>query len=366
MKINMNKILIIFILFIFIKCETWYDEVTGHNTNDAKNGYAGSRGNSITAFYLNGDRKYRVHYRGDDKNSWTGEYCCSDPVGIGRPIDGISISGGKKYRVRYKNGNWETPVDGFDIYNSKNGYAGTLGKEIDAILIEGDDGYRVAYGGDSSNVEEVAKRVIKNLFGLNYNYNFEHETTIIDNYYIKVTVILLYEYNYNYKQKINLVIKNNKAVDVNLGDLDTNLLEEIKKVINFDITNLKSKFESSFANGMSNGSVNVEFYWFQKKIVINAGSKITENHHSYRGGYKITIYLKDNFDKLGEKVLAPSQVFLKRLGAVGDMVIAFINNLLNNAIKILTTVIENLSMYMPSFLAAFLGYCLFFIFSLAA
>ena len=366
MTIRMNKILIIFILLVFIKCETWYGEVTGHDTNEGKNGYAGSRGKAITAFYLNGNRRYRVHYIGDDKNSWTGEYCCSEPVGIGRSIDGISISGGKKYRVRYKNdGKWETSVDGFDIHDSKNGYAGTLGKEIDAILIEGDEGYRVAYGGDSSNVEHVAKRVVKNLFGVNYNYNFEDETTIIDNYYMKVTVILLHEYNFNYKHKINLVIKNNNLVDVNLGDLDINLLEEIKKVINFDISNLKSKFETSFKNGMSNGSVNVEFYWFQRKIEINAGSKITYDHHSYRGGYKITIYLKNNFDNVGQKVLAPCGVFLKRLGAIGDIIVNTINNLLNNAILIIITVIDNLIKYIPTLLSAFLGFCLFFVFSFA-
>ena len=159
MKINMNQLLMISILLLLIKCETWWGEVSGHDTSDGKNGYAGSRGKAITAFYLCGDRKYRVHYKGDSKDTWTGEYCSCDPVGIGRSIDGISISGGYSYKVRYKNGNWEKPVTGYSINDSKNGYAGTLGKEIDAILIEGDNIYRAAYGGHSSNVEEVSKRV---------------------------------------------------------------------------------------------------------------------------------------------------------------------------------------------------------------
>jgi hypothetical protein len=32
------------------------------------------------------------------------------------------------------------------IYDSKNGYAGTLGKPIDAIMVDGGNIYRVAYG----------------------------------------------------------------------------------------------------------------------------------------------------------------------------------------------------------------------------
>ena len=364
MKINMNESLIIFILFFFIKCETWFGEVTGHDINDAKNGYAGSRGKAITAFYLNGGRKYRVHYKGDGKYSWTGEYCCSDPVGIGKSIDAISISGEYNYRIRYKNGNWEKPVKGYDIYDSNNGYAGTIGKEIDAIMIEGDEGYRVAYGGDSSNVEEVAKRVVKNLFGLDYTYSFDYETTIIDNYYTKVTVKLEHEYNYNRKSKINLVIKNNKAVDVNLGNFG-NILEEIKKVINFNLEDLKSGIELSFSNGMANGSVQVLFYLFLKKIEISAGSKITKDHHSYRGGYTITIYLKDHFDELGESLLEPCKVFVKRFGIVAETVINSISSLVKEAINLMIEVVNHIMIYMPVLLETFLAFILLFAFQYA-
>lgn len=359
----MNEFLIIFILFSLTKCETQFEEVTGHDPNDGKNGYAGSKGKAITAFYLKGERQYRVHYKGDDKNSWTGEYCCSDPVGIGRSIDAISISGGYQYRIRYKNGNWEKPVNGYDINDSKNGYAGTIGKEIDAILIEGGEEYRVAYGGDSSNVEEVSKRVVKQLFGIDMSYSFDEEKTIIDNYYTKVTVKLEHKYEYKFKSKINLVIKNNEAVDVNLGDFG-NIIEEIKKVIDFDFENLKSKITLSYSNGMSNGEVNIFFYLFMKKLQISAGSKITKDHHSYRGGFTITIYFKDHFDELGEKVIEPYAVFLKRLGSVGDSVIATIKAIINNTIIIIEEVINIIAKNMPSLLSSALGFTLFFVLSL--
>ncbi len=354
---------IFFILFFLTKSETWFEEVSGHDTSDGKNGYAGSKGKAITAFYLKGDRNYRVHYLGDDKNTWTGEYCCSDVVGIGRSIDAISISGGYKYRVRYKNGKWETPVDGYDIYSSKNGYAGTIGKEIDAILIEGNKGYRVAYGGDSSNVEEVSKRVVKNMFGIDASYSFDYEKTIIDNYKVKVTVKLEYVYNFKYENKINLVIKNNEISDVNLGDFG-NIKEELEKVSDFNINDLKAKIEYSYSNGMSNGHVSVTFYFAQKKIEISAGSKITADHNSFRGGYTINIYLKDDFDKNKGLVLAPCVVFVKRLGKIGEITLNLINNVVNNAIQIIAIVAESLKNSLPSLLSTFLGYILFL--SLAA
>ena len=120
MKISLNRVLLFFIIFNSIKSEAWFAEVTGHDINDPNNGYAGGKGKAITAFYLNGNRHYRVHYLGNEKYSWTGEYWGSGVVGIGRSIDAISISGGYNYRVRYKNGNWEKPVNGFNIYDGVN------------------------------------------------------------------------------------------------------------------------------------------------------------------------------------------------------------------------------------------------------
>lgn len=63
-----------------------------------------------------------------------------DYAGIyGTPIDAIlfkSSVGIAQYRVHIKNGNWLPWVTGYNINDSKNGYAGIIGKEIDAIEIK--------------------------------------------------------------------------------------------------------------------------------------------------------------------------------------------------------------------------------------
>ena len=120
----------------------------------------------MTHFYLCGSRLYRVHYLGADRDTWTGEYCCCGEVGDGRPIDGIAISGGLGYQVRLKNGDWQPLVHGYDIYDEKNGMAGVFDQQIDAVLIEGGETYRVAYGPSTSLIENVAKKVSQNLFGV--------------------------------------------------------------------------------------------------------------------------------------------------------------------------------------------------------
>ena len=204
-----------------------------------------------------------------------------------------------------------------------------------------------------AEILQMLKKLQKEL--LDYTYNFDYETTIIDNYYTKVTVKLEHVYNYNIKSKLNLVIKNNKAVDVNLGDFG-NILEEINKVINFNLENIKSGIELSFSNGMANGSVQVIFYLFLRKIEIYAGSKITKNHHSYRGGYTITIYLKDHFDELGERLLEPCKVFVKRFGIVAENIISAISNLVNEAIKLINEVINYIKIYFPILVETFLSF----------
>ena len=359
MKYNLSKLLFFSLLFISIKSETWFGEVTGHDINDPSNGYAGSKGKAITAFYLNGNRHYRVHYLGDKQYSWTGEYWGSGVVGIGRSIDAISISGGLNYRVRYKNGNWEKPVNGYSIYDKNNGYAGTLGKEIDAILIEGDEGYRVAYGGESSNIEEVSRRVVKNLFGIDFSYSFNHEMILTENGFVRVTIKLEHVYKYTSQNYVSMIIKNNKAVDVRLGNFG-NIIDELKKVINFDINDLKTKIEYSYSKGMANGSMNVAFYWAQRKIEISAGSKITPDHNSYRGGFTITIYFLDSMDTLTGKMLAPCTVFLKRLGKNGEVIIRVIRQITYDIIKMIQEVIKGLNKFLQEYYPTFLAFVLSF------
>ena len=56
---------------------------------------------------------------------------------IGKPIDGLAISGGYRYRAHLLNGGWLDEVSGFDTTNSDTGFAGILGRKIDAIMIKG-------------------------------------------------------------------------------------------------------------------------------------------------------------------------------------------------------------------------------------
>ena len=67
--------------FTKIKNEEWWGSVTGYDTKDHNNGYAGSTRSKIIDFYLCGKRKYRVHYLGDDPLKWSENFSKCDPVG---------------------------------------------------------------------------------------------------------------------------------------------------------------------------------------------------------------------------------------------------------------------------------------------
>ena len=292
------KISIILILFlsIRIKSETWYGIITGANKNDGKNGYAGSRGRALTHFYLCGDRHYRVHYLGDPRDQWTGEYWGCDPVGNGRSIDGIAISGGKGYQVRLKNGDWLDMVYGYNIFDYNKGMAGQYNCEIDAILVEGGDSYRVAYGPSTSLVENVASKISNNLFGVSREFNFDQNLFILENDKVIVFGKLLHTINVELQKGIiKLTIKENNVVEADWsGLLPENINKFLKQIIN--VYNIQSSFESKISAGLVNGDVSVKLFWLEKKMEINVGVKITPDHWSYRGGVKYTIFMKDDHD----------------------------------------------------------------------
>ncbi len=106
--------------------------------------YAGIYGEAIGGFQLvtygGGKTKLRAHVKG---GPWLAEVTDggfgsknSEYAGIkGRGIDAIMIwseYGDATYRAHIKGGDWLPWVQGYDIH-SYNGYAGILGKEIDAI-----------------------------------------------------------------------------------------------------------------------------------------------------------------------------------------------------------------------------------------
>lgn len=107
------------------------------NTSD----YAGVLGHSVSAVYASlssGNIYYKVHTKG---GSWLAEVKNrTDYAGIySKPIDGLMMrtDTGKTihYRVHIKGGSWLSYVTGYSTSDSNNGYAGVLGKEIDAIQV---------------------------------------------------------------------------------------------------------------------------------------------------------------------------------------------------------------------------------------
>ena len=118
----------------------WYPYVNGYNTGDSNNGFAGAYGQAVVALKIK-DATYSVHETG---GSWLSATKNDRVAGRGKPIDAVAIKGGVKYRVHIKGGSWLPAVSGYNLKDSENGYAGILGKTIDAIAIKGktyDTGY---------------------------------------------------------------------------------------------------------------------------------------------------------------------------------------------------------------------------------
>lgn len=125
----------------------WLPDVVDYNNYD-DNGYAGIYGQPISCIRANaqrGDLIYKVHTK---NYGWLGEIKNREPeygygddyAGIkGKPIDGIMIKcteGTARYRVHLKGGNWLGWITEYNENDAIYGYAGILGKEIDAVQIE--------------------------------------------------------------------------------------------------------------------------------------------------------------------------------------------------------------------------------------
>lgn len=121
-----------------------WDDVKNKWLPNVKNDsdYAGIYGNDVCCIYANaskGNVFYKVHYKGGkwlpevkNRNDYAGLY--------NKPIDGFMIKSDTKqltYRVHLRRTNkWLPWVTGYNQNDSKNGYAGILGQEIDAIQIK--------------------------------------------------------------------------------------------------------------------------------------------------------------------------------------------------------------------------------------
>ena len=76
------------------------------------------------------------------------------------------------------------------------------------------------------------------------------------------------------------------------NSISNSLNKILKEAINLDIKDIEPIFEKRLTiNGMYNGNIAMNFNWTQKTIEIDLGSKIMHNYYSYRGGFRISIYI---------------------------------------------------------------------------
>lgn len=109
----------------------WYATVSNGTT-------AGNQQTRIDRLQVKEGIKYRAHIKGGKWLSEVSKWDSTDNgyAGIyGKSIDGIAMSD-CIYRVRTKKRGWLPWVNGYNINDSKNGYAGNLGEEITAIQIK--------------------------------------------------------------------------------------------------------------------------------------------------------------------------------------------------------------------------------------
>ena len=64
---------------------------------------------------------------------------------------------------------------------------------------------------------------------------------------------------------------------------------------------------------MANGNIAINFIWSQGKIEIDTTTKILPDNYSYRGGFRINIYLNENSELLS-KIKIICEIFLKYCG----------------------------------------------------
>ena len=328
--INMNNVIIILILFFTIKAEHWWPEVDGYTYYDTDNGYAGNPPYIMNDFYLCSERKYRVHYLGDDNDTWSEEFSACEPVGIDRFIDIISINDSSNYEI-FNDKGWLGSR--YDYYNNIR-YAGNLNLPIKAITIEGGEKYRASDNIASNlctNEKLLLKRIINNLFDYNCtrDYNYNNETSIIINENINVSVILLKPRNLNFKGSIKIKIEKRKIKKANYNWLlSKDYYNILNTEIELDINYIKEYFENNtLNNGLENGDNIFNFKWPENLIEIDICSKITSNHYGYRGGFRIKIYMSDENFSIFSTI---KKIFKCLVRYSGKRIPSYIKELLSN------------------------------------
>lgn len=326
---NTNKIIFFLIIFIIVKDEDWFSEINSYDKNDKNNGYGYYPKKSMGDFYLCSERKYRVHYKINDEGRWSKEFCCCQPVGIGKSIDGIAISGGKPYMIAihdYGESSWLNETTGYntsDICEEGKGYLGDFDRFIEGVAIDGQEWYRFAYGAYSTNEKNLAFQFIRNFFIYDYIDNdymrnrgepSDYNKTIIIIKEKNIDLRLLYpeEIKYNGKIQIQIAgfIVRNTRWGGHIGENFANYLK-IKKNLNYEI--IRYFIPKIAEKVFHNVDMAFNFYWKEKKIDLDVAIKIRPDHHSYRGGFRLTINL-DEKDEYFIKIKDVLKSFLKYSG----------------------------------------------------
>ena len=312
----MNNFLLFFLLFNIniIICQIWYPEVKGFNTKDHDNGYAGSSYYKMLDFYLCSERKYRVHYQNEDE--WSKEFTACQPVGIGKVINGISISGGLPYKGRVDY-DWFADVTLYNI-SDINGYCGNLNGPITCVAISGGEYYRSAYGQkiECSNENSIAIKTIRNIFGFDeetfyYDKEIQIESEPIGN----ISVILLNANEINLEGKIIIKVEKSNIIYANYEKLISEKFKKhINQVIDFDFDKMHNFIEEYYMKKLGNGTIDINYKWSENLIEMEAWSKIDGDYHSYRGGYKIIIRLNNDNMDLFLKIQEILKAFFKFFG----------------------------------------------------
>ena len=129
-----------FVPGVIVDTLTWFPYVNGYDTSDGNNGYAGEYGRAVRGLKIKSGT-YAVHTVG---GKWLDAVKNDRIAGNKKAIDGVAIKGGVRYKVHIMGGGWLPEVNGYNFKDSNNGYAGILGKTIDAIAIKGQT-YATAY-----------------------------------------------------------------------------------------------------------------------------------------------------------------------------------------------------------------------------
>ena len=302
---------IIFLFVIQINCEKWWSRQTGYDIEDHDHGYAGASFTKAIDFYLCGKRKFQVHYYGDDKLNWSKNFSNCDPVGIGKPIDGICIYSENSYKGRlYRGQNWLGTLKGCDIFDDDFGYIGELGAPLACLAIFGGDEYRIGYLSDtevikSSNEKFVADRIILNLFGdiVKNELEYEIEKKLDlgnENKLYDVSAKLTYNNEININgNEIKIIFAKEKVVFRDWkGEINNYLNIQLKKILNFDINEERKKFELLISEQLMNGVMTISSFLKEGKIKIELASKAADDFISFRGGCIFNLFIKSNIKLL--------------------------------------------------------------------